>query len=355
MVSTKEIINRYLIAREEVNENASALAGLLKAGRGIDAIEIEKDKLNMAKMLFQYSKIAYCMAEINGHLIIMYPEEQREKYMDIMPRLAFGGPMVEYAGFSYSEAKTVFEGLNQAEIQYQTSFDENGKTRFLIAEKDEHAIQDIIQLIKEEESTELGKKYYISSNICWLHALNQISHVMNYNGVSFIGSEGGSSGIRIDEQGATVMSPQHECVYLRKTDTRFEQKLIDTVMNELNGKELPVKAFYGNAAEIVSKDIKREFLPKCLMSKKEAMEILNIKNITDINNINIQDITAKQQEAMDVLIRMTMCRKQQMEEFHEFKLSKEEKHQYLKMHMNNMQKIQIINKEQATEFADITR
>ena len=71
-MSTKDILQRYLTARADVDENAGVLAACIKNdNKPIDAVEIESKDLNLANRLLEYSDLTYSLLNINNHFILL--------------------------------------------------------------------------------------------------------------------------------------------------------------------------------------------------------------------------------------------------------------------------------------------
>ena len=147
------------------------------------------------------------MLDVAGNLVLVYPREQREKYMEIQPHLVLGEKLVQYGGFSHSEAQAMKDFLKEADVDYKQSTGDDGRVGFLIAESKDHMFKNAMEVIKQEEATDIGEKHFVSQNLYWRYAISQASKALNYDGVVFIGSEAGMRGIRLDKNGAISMNP----------------------------------------------------------------------------------------------------------------------------------------------------
>ena len=106
--------------------------------------------------------------------------------------------LVQYGGFSHSEAKGMIDFLKEAGVDYKQSIGEDGRISFLLAENKEYIFKNAMDTIKQEETTEVGKKHFVSQNLYWRYAINQASKALNHDGVVFLGSEAGTRGIRVE-------------------------------------------------------------------------------------------------------------------------------------------------------------
>lgn len=344
---TEDIICRYLKSREDVNENAALLATLIEAKRNIDAVVLDMDKIDNTKQILNCSDLSYCLISINDSLVLIYPNEQREQYMDIQPYISMGEELSQFSGFTYSEAAACKDFLEAAGIKYSSSADiqHKGKIKFLIPKKDENIINEAIQNISQEEQTNEGRKHFILTNLLWSHTMNQASKAINYSetGIAFIGSEGGTSGIRLDERGATVTYPKKTAEddkkqFISRSDKEFEKKVIKIMTDDLNSLSAPLKAVYGDFAEILTED-----MPDTAISKQEALDIFQLEKIPDLQTIGKMieekdNYDKRQREALSTIARMAICRPQKVEGIQEYKMTKQEKQNYNEMHNENIKK-----------------
>ena len=105
----EKLLYRYLKSREDINENAGVLADLLLNKCKIDAVVLDAGAVPFTKPILQSTELTYCMMNVNGCPILIYPSEERQKYMEVQPLLEFGGEAVAYPGFTYSEFKAAEE------------------------------------------------------------------------------------------------------------------------------------------------------------------------------------------------------------------------------------------------------
>lgn len=344
---TENIMYRYLKSRESINENAALLAALIESKRDIDAVVLDMDKLDSTKQILNCTDLSYCLVNVNNNLVLIYPNEQREQYMNIQPYLVMGEELSEFGGFTYSEAAACREFLESADIKYSTSYDmqHDGKIKFIISKKDEQIMNQAIETISQEEQTDEGRKHFILTNLLWSHTMNQASKAINYSktGTAFIGSEGGTSGIRFDEKGATVIYPKKTADkdkkrFISRSDKEFEKKVIKIMTDDLNGLSAPLKAVYGDFADILTED-----MPKTVITKQEALNTFKLTSIPDLETIGkmIEEkdkYDKKQRESLAAIARMAICRPQKVEGIQEYKMTKQEKQDYNTIHNENIDK-----------------
>ena len=213
-MSNIDIMKRFLAARQNIDANAKALYQCLEYQRDdIDAVVLDMDNLSSIKTILESSELSYYLLDIENridgektnNLVLIYPNEQREIFFGLQDELSFGGRIVEYKDFSYSESMAMKDFLKAADVKYIASADNDGKIKFMASEKDEEIIAAALRNVQDEIPG--NEDYFISKNICWGHAIEQASNVINYDGgPAFIGREGGTGGIKLDEYGAVVMT-----------------------------------------------------------------------------------------------------------------------------------------------------
>lgn len=336
MPSSVDIMHRYLKSRDIIDENAGILASLIEAGRGIDAVELDADNLEDAKGILGYSDLSYCLVNVDGHLLLLYPTEQRDMYMDIQPQLELGRRYSEIQGFTYSEATAARDFFRAAEVPYRTTIDEDGSITFAVSEKNQRFAQNVADAVMRE--VEEDREYFISRNICWQHAVNQASRAITSDGVSYIGSEGGSSGIRIDGEGALISPARKEARFIPRADRDFNRKVLSAILNDLDGYRKPVKVFYGDFAKLMTEDMS---VRSSAMSKNEALDILGLDGIPDIEGCadlydELDTYSKEEEKAFYTLLRMSMCRSQKLDEIREHKIGKREEEKYQSLHLDNL-------------------
>lgn len=338
----EKLLYRYLKSREDVNENAGVLADMLLNECKIDAVVLDAGTVPFTKPILQSTELTYCMMNMNGCPILIYPSEERQKYMEVQPLLEFGGEAVAYPGFTYSEFKAAEEIMGLAGVKYRASFDEEGRTTFLLSKKQEPAMQHAIQAIQSEEQTEIGQKYYCSKNILWGHAVHQTALAFHYGGVSLLASEAGTAAVRLDEFGAAFLTPKGPKTIIRKEDSKYKQKVIRLVLDGLNGVNAPVKAFHGDLAVLLSADMELGKTDKDerAMTKKEALQVMQMqelpmseeewnKFIDLADNANYE---GEKEKAYYAILRMVSCRMQKVDGLDRYKMDKDEKQAYRSMH-----------------------
>lgn len=331
------MIHRYLKAREDIDENARLIANIIESRRGIDAVVIEPKDKGTLKQLLGYTDLSYCLLNVNGQTLLLYPNEQRERYMSLRPHLLFDGKMVEYKGFTYSEATAAKDFITAAGEQFQITTDENGRISFAISKRDEALMDQVISCIKKEAGTPCGEKHFVSDNICWIHAINQVSMAINYEGNIYLGREGGTGGILINKNWAYIVTPQN-AGKITKNDQNFAKKLINAVLNDLDGAHHPIKAFYGDIVNEISYGMDNG---RPSMSRQNALNVFGLREIPTIDMIGemlekSEQYNKRETEALYTLMRMSMCRSQKLESIDEYKMNKEEKKDYESMHNRNI-------------------
>ena len=235
------------------------------------------------------------------------------------------------------------EFMDVAGVKYKSKIDSDGKVGFIVAKDDEEMTKEMIKAISEEQNTEEGYKYFVSKNICWANAINQASIAISGNFTTYIGKEGGSGGIVIREDGAVLMTPNKSGEFIPRSDKDFKEKVINAVLQDLNGENTPVKAFFGDFADIISNDMKKQDIDKPALTLKDALEILQLDGLPSVDELdemfgNIDEYEADEKRAFYAIARMVMCRTQKLDGFDEYKLSKAEKSTYSALHQEYVDK-----------------
>ena len=348
-MSSIDLIYRYLKAREKINDTYGALAAIIEVNKdengisGIEAVEIDKPDVKRTQSILDYTSLNSCFLNIDDRFVLLYPAIEREKYMQIQPFLAYGDKLIEYPGMTYSEASEMKEFMDVAGVKYKSKIDSDGKVGFIVAKDDEEMTKEMIKAISEEQNTEEGYKYFVSKNICWANAINQASIAISGSFTTYIGKEGGSGGIVIREDGAVLMTPNKSGEFIPRSDKDFKEKVINAVLQDLNGENTPVKAFFGDFADIISNDMKKQDIDKPALTLKDALEILQLDGLPSVDELdemfgNIDEYEADEKRAFYAIARMVMCRTQKLDGFDEYKLSKAEKSTYSALHQEYVDK-----------------
>ena len=170
-MSSIDLIYRYLKAREKINDTYGALAAIIEVNKdengisGIEAVEIEKDDVDLAKKLLSYSDLSSCFLNVKDKYILLYPQIEREKYMELQPFLAYGEEMIEYAGVTYSQASEMKSFMDAAGVVYKSMTDNDNKVKFMVPQNSKEIMQKIAEAVNNEMETEEGRKYLTAKNI----------------------------------------------------------------------------------------------------------------------------------------------------------------------------------------------
>ena len=341
-----DIMKRFLAARQNIDANAKALYQCLEYQRDdIDAVVLDMDNLSSIKTILESSELSYYLLDIENridgektnNLVLIYPNEQREIFFGLQDELSFGGRIVEYKDFSYSESMAMKDFLKAADVKYIASADNDGKIKFMASEKDEEIIAAALRNVQDEIPG--NEDYFISKNICWGHAIEQASNVINYDGgPAFIGREGGTGGIKLDEYGAVVMTTKGSR-FISRNSKDFDRKVVNAILNDIDGASAPVNVFYGDIVNDIAGDMTRRAAKENvkIMTKKQALSELELESLPDFLEIGkmLEDVdgySEQKKEALYSLTRMVICREQTLEDIKEYKVSKADKQKYMEMH-----------------------
>ena len=298
-MSNIDIMKRFLAARQNIDENAKALYQCLEYQRDdIDAVVLDIDNLGSIKTILESSELSYYLLNIESrvdgektnNLVLIYPNEERE----------------------------IFFGL-----------------------QDEDVIAEALRNVQNEIPG--NEDYFISKNICWGHAIEQASNVINYDGgPAFIGREGGTGGIKLDEYGAVVMTTKGSR-FISRNSKDFDRKVVNAILNDIDGASAPVKVFYGDIVNDIAGDMTRRAAKENvkIMTKKQALSELELESLPDFLELGkmLEDIdgySEQKKEALYSLARMVICREQTLEDIKEYKVSKADKQKYIEIHEENV-------------------
>lgn len=345
-MSNIDVIKRFFDERADVDQNAQLLSQYIEFQRDIDAVvlkdTIDERNVNNVNMLLESSDMSYCLLNINNHLVLIYPNEQRELFMNMQNELSFGDDIVQYEGFSYSESLAMKDFLNAANIKYIASTDNEGRIKFMASKQDEAALDKAMSNIQDEIPG--NENYFKSKNICWAHTINQASNVINYDGGPvFVGREGGTGGIKLDTDGAIVMTTKGSR-FISRMSKDFDRKVVNAMLNDIDGAGAPVKVFYGDIVDLIAGDMTRRGVKENakVMPKKQALEVLNLDTMPDFDGMdelfnNSDDYTPEQQSACYSLSRMVICREMRLDDIEEYRVSKADKQRYMQEHTQNVE------------------
>ncbi len=336
-MTNEDLIYRFLKSRSKVNKNADILTDCIKSNRGIDAVELDNDCLKNQQDILNSSNLSYYLLNINNHIVLLYPEEERDKYMSIRDMLMFHDNMKEYIGFSYAEADVIKDVLDMQNIEYKVSAEKNMEINFLISEKDSIIMDKAIDVLVKELETDIGNKYLTAKNLCWANSIGHASKAIDFTGVSYIGSEGGANGMRIDSDGVIVSTQKGKHDFISRKDPNFSIKVINSVLYDLNGKSHPVKRISGKLAEELTHSMMLNNVTN--YSKDRALKKLGLNKFPDLNilsEMKDKDLPEDEKEAVYALIRMSICRQISIEEMKDIKITKADEKDYLHMHKLNI-------------------
>lgn len=331
----EDLIYRFLKARANINKNADILTTCIEADRSIDAVELDGDGLKNQQLILDSAELSYYMLNINNHIVLLYPSEERDKYMSIKNMLKFHENMAEYTGFSYAEADVIKDLLNHSKVPYQVCAGDDMQITFLIPETSSAIMEHSMNALEHELSTDIGRKYLMAKNICWANTIGNVSKALDFTGVSYIGSEGGTRGIRIDSDGAVVIKQNGKSDFISRLDPAFSIKVINAALYDLNGGITPIKRISGGLAEEITYGMTKENILKKPISKRDAIKKLGLKELPDIKTLaelKEKPLTEEKQLAVYALMRMVICRSMQIEEAKDLKTTKGEREEYLYMH-----------------------
>lgn len=337
-----DIIYRFLKSREYVDKNAGVLAEVIINGRNVDAVVLESNDYKTAKNLLEnYSDITYGIIEVNGNILLLYPEEERDKYMNLRDMIILGGDIAEFSRFSYSEAKALTDYLKEGNIDYIISSNAK-RISIIVSRQDKDDVNDAINHVIDELRTEEGQKYFTAINMCFKHAINCAVTGFSYNGPVFIGREGGSGGVKLDKDIAILIPPKGKCKMISKYDRHFEDTVINFILNDLNGLETPVKQFFGDFADLITEDITNGNYDS--MPASEAAKILGVNGVPSIEQVAslLQEHESEykrneqKNHAIHTLMRMSACRSLKIEDIKDIGLKKEDKKAYKCLHEKNI-------------------
>lgn len=321
-------IYRFLRSRAETDANAKLLATLMENGRGIDAVVLDNRKLKSQEQVLDFSRLSYYLVKVGEQPLLLYPYEEREKYLDIKDRLRFGDG-VRYAGFSFSEMEAIRDYLAASGADYQVSMGDGVRMEILVSKKDSVYMDSAIRRLQMEASRPEGLHYLTTKNQCWANTVSQVSKAIGTD-MAYLGSDGGQDGIWIDKHGASVVTTQGS-EFIPRGAEGFGETVVRNALTMLHGSDTPIKAFFGKDMEWMSYGMGKG-AGKAL-KRSEALSILGIKTSPGIETLTQVMETAKTKNeklAAKTLAVMEVCRTMHVDGIE--KLSRKDKQTYQKMH-----------------------
>lgn len=322
-----ESIHRFLRSRAGTDANAGVLAALIEGGREIDAVVLETEKLKAQEQILNFSKLPYYLLDIAGHPVLIYPNEEREKYLDIRDDLRFGDSAL-YAGFTYAELEAVKDYMDASGADYKSSMDGGTRMSVLVAKKDKGYMDAVLGKLRKEIGSSIGERYLSVKNQCWANTVSQVSKALAAD-MAYLGSDGGQDGIWIDQEAAYVVTAQGSEV-IPRSGPDFEGEVTRKALDALRGKDSPIKAFFGDDMEGMAYGVKGA---QKAMRRSEALRVLGFLEVPtprELAAIAESEINSDRRLATYTLLRMELCRTMRVEGIK--KLSKAEKKEYQGMH-----------------------
>lgn len=321
-------ICRFLRSRAETDENAKILATLMENGRGIDAVVLDSRKLEAQENILDFSKLSYYLVKVGEQPLLLYPYEEREKYLGIKDRLRFGDGE-RYAGFSFSEMEAIKDYLDASGTDCQFSMGDGIRMEILVSKKDRAHMDKAIRRLQTEIASPEGLHYLTTKNQCWANTVSQVSKALGAD-MAYIGSDGGQDGIWIDQKGASVITTQGSEFIPRHTN-KFDETVINQALTALHGSDTPIKAFFGKDMEWMSYGMGTS--QNKALKRSEALSVLGVQESPGLGELKVAMETAdneREKIAAKTLAVMEVCRAMHVEGIE--KLSRSEKEAYRKMH-----------------------
>ena len=146
------------------------------------------------------------------------------------------------------------------------------------------------------------------------------------------------------------MTPKGPGRFIPRADSKFDIRVIDAMLYDLNGGKTPVKSFSGNFADILTTGMHKENSQNTALTLKQALEIMSYDRLPGIDELdtiinNIDNYDNEQKNAIFALARMTMCREQALEGFDEYKLTKKDKSDFSILHQKYMNEFALTKEE----------
>lgn len=349
-----EYLKRSLKAWQKTDENAKMFLLLMEYGKNIDAVAIPQDKLGYAKELIPYADMDYMLLKINKQAVLVFPDEERERYEMIREEMLHASPVMVYGPFTYSEALAMKDFMAASDITYKVKTVENGDLFFRVSGNDSEKTNLAMQKVGEEGQTEVGKKQFVSSNICWMHAMKTASDALEQKDTAVICSAGGAGVLKIDQDGAILHTQKGRGRFISRMDMQFDMKVLDAILDDLDGGKAPVKPFYGEYAKELTRDITMASIKKKAPGMKEAVRQLGMETIPSMMDImismNPDDYQKTEMEtAFYTVLRGAACRETVLDDLREYRMSQQNWKTYNEMHKKNLEEIKGDRKEQRKE------
>lgn len=329
--SQKEALTRFLRSRAEVDKMSGVLANMIKEDRNVDAVLIPEEYTRHINELSNKTGLMHSMFKIGDTFVLCYPKEEREKYMEIREESLAGGKRLLYPDLSYAEMKSALDMMKAAKIDFHVNLQTNGRFEIMSNKDCKEEMDQIIDQVNAEKSSYIGKKVYIYRDTVFAHAVNQTSYALMSSFPAILGNENGTACISLTDQEALITNTKGEQRHLLRESGEFEKEFTKAVLEDLGGDRIPIKVFFGAAAERLSSN----FPP---MTLKSALEELNINKIPSIDKLEHipEEIRIQHPEAYAVVERASCFCTQKVEEVEKCRPKPEEMREYADMHKQHI-------------------
>lgn len=274
----KDALVRFLRSRAEINKMSGALANMIKDDRGVDAALIPEKHFEHMADLSDKTGLIHAMFKIGESIVLCYPSEEREKYMEIREEVLSGGKRLLYSDLSYSEMKAAVDMIKAASFNFHVKLQTNGKFEILGQNSDKEEMDQIISMVNKEKCSDSGKQVELYRDTVFAHAINQISYALASSVPVVIGSENGSATLLLSPKGALLTDDKGKQQFFPRDKDDFEKLFTKSILKDLGGDRAPIKIFGGKLAEKLS-----ENMPS--MTLKDALKELCMERIPSIEKL----------------------------------------------------------------------
>lgn len=277
----KTALVRFLRSRSTTNKMAGVIANMIRENRSVDAVAVPEQYRDHMLGLFQQIEFDHVLFRIGDDLILCYPHEDREKYMDIREEILSEGPRPVYAGFDYSDMRSAVDMMKAIPLNYRVS--KQGEFHFSIsvANREEEEMQQIIDMVQSENHSPEGEKIRIYQNALFEHAVNQIATAMAIQGTVLMGSEHGQAYMVLEQDGATVVDINGRKEFISRSKNDFEKEIMKKALTTLKCDMFPLKECHGDLAISLSKRMSNMSLKNAL----NEMQLTEIPHISELDGV----------------------------------------------------------------------
>lgn len=319
------------VRKNNGDRKAGVIADMIAAGRQVDAVFIPPEYETAIKSSPGVSP-AYFL-RISGTLTMLYPGEEREKYLQRREAVLYGKQYV-YHPLSYGKAASAADILKKKKIPYEIRNDAygSGPMTFSLSVGERFAKEAEMAVKLADKEDELSK-YLKWQNLCAASLSETIDKAIHSEKDVFLLSESGERAIHIAPKEAAIICPPQPVQTIKRDSESFKKDLTMAAVRVLMADKSIVKTLSGKETEIFTDGENK-------LTAAEAMKALGLTAFPSgarLLELRKQDTEGKYKKEISVLMRMRAARNIQLDdEIKEKRPGKEERAAYQKLHQESV-------------------